>query len=316
MTLISTPEDLSAICRRLAEVAHAPSTCGATWNFTKKCASVGAVLRGEGLAMVDDIDLIAAIYDASIEPSGWSEVIKRIAEATKSVGGVLNIRLATEEHALALHNIDPFYANAYAQFWHKHDGLAPLFATLAPGALRAATLITQTDSFKASAFSNEFVRPQGHADAVCVGLLRTPKAVEYLLLPRSPNALCMEPEQWKLLESLAPHLKRPAAIQDLLARKAATSDSLGAVVAASGFAVFLLTGDCRVVFANAKAEDLVRRGMGLRYERGQLAAANPTLTHRLPVCARSRARRCGPRGPKAILAGQSSSAAAKIARRF
>jgi DNA-binding CsgD family transcriptional regulator len=47
-----------------------------------------------------------------------------------------------------------------------------------------------------------------------------------------------------------------------------------------------LTGDCRVVFANAKAEDLVRHGMGLRYEHGRLAATNPTLTARLHALAR------------------------------
>ena len=97
----------------------------------------------------------------------------------------------------------------------------------------------------------------------------------------------MEPAEWHLLETLAPHLQRAAAIHDLLARTRATANSLGAAVAAAGFAVFLLTEDCRVVFANAKAEDLVRRQMGLRYERGQLAAASPALTARLHALARA-----------------------------
>jgi DNA-binding CsgD family transcriptional regulator len=240
--------------------------------------------------MARETDLIAVIYDASVEPSGWKEVIKRVAEATKSISGALGIRLHAAEHALAQHNIDPVYVNAFVQFWYKDDGLSPLIASLAPGELRAGTHITHADSFRASAFFNEFLRPQGVASLVCVGLLRTPRALEYLALQRSPAAICMEPEQWKLLETLAPHLKRAAAIQDLLARTAATTHSLGAVVAASGFAVFLLTGDCRVVFANAKAEDLVRRGLGLRYERGQLAAANPALTHRLHALAREAVR--------------------------
>ena len=34
--------------------------------------------------MADDADLIAAIYDAIIDPSRWDEVVKRIVEATKS----------------------------------------------------------------------------------------------------------------------------------------------------------------------------------------------------------------------------------------
>ena len=50
-----------------------------------------------------------------------------------------------------------------------------------------------------------------------------------------------------------------------------------------------MTGDCRVVFANAKAEDFARRGMGLRYERGRLAATSPALTARLHALARKAA---------------------------
>jgi hypothetical protein len=44
--------------------------------------------------MAGDTDIIAAIYDAIIEPSGWDEVVKRIVEATKSVSGGLYIQQA------------------------------------------------------------------------------------------------------------------------------------------------------------------------------------------------------------------------------
>jgi len=40
-----------------------------------------------------DGDLIAAIYDAVIEPSRWDEVVKRIVEATKSHSGSGSRRL-------------------------------------------------------------------------------------------------------------------------------------------------------------------------------------------------------------------------------
>jgi DNA-binding CsgD family transcriptional regulator len=77
-----------------------------------------------------------------------------------------------------------------------------------------------------------------------------------------------------------------AVIQDLLSRERAAKESLGAAVAAAGFAAFLLTGDCRVLFANAKAEDFIQRGIGLRYERGRLVATSPGLTARLHALAR------------------------------
>ncbi|MBA2704538.1 MAG: LuxR family transcriptional regulator, partial [Blastocatellia bacterium] len=103
----------------------------------------------------------------------------------------------------------------------------------------------------------------------------------------------MEPREWHLLETLAPHLQRAAAVHALLARTRATANSLSA---AAGFAVFVLTGDSRVLFANSKAEDLVRRQTGLRYERGQLAAMTPALTHRLHALARAGSRPGGAEG--------------------
>jgi hypothetical protein len=57
--------------------------------------------------MAGDTDIIAAIYDAIIEPSGWNEVVKRIVEATKSVSGGLYIQQADAAHLSATCNVDP-----------------------------------------------------------------------------------------------------------------------------------------------------------------------------------------------------------------
>ena len=60
-------------------------------------------------------DLIAAIYDAIIEPSGWGGVVTRIVDATKSVSGGLHIQQSDAVHLSALCNTDPFFANAFVQ---------------------------------------------------------------------------------------------------------------------------------------------------------------------------------------------------------
>ncbi len=204
------------------------------------------------------------------------------------MSGGISIR-ADAAHLTALFNVDPFYVDEYVQTYYKRNPFSAQEVTVAPGEIRTGTRITQNDSFKASTIYNEYMRPQGWADFVAVGLVRKPNATGYLALHRSPDAIWVEPAEWHLLETLAPHLQRAAAIHDLLSQTQATTDSLGTAVAAAGFAVFLLTGDCRVVFANAKAEDLVRHGMGLRYEHGRLAATSPALTARLQALARQSA---------------------------
>jgi len=141
---------------------------------------------------------------------------------------------------------------------------------------------TQTETFKASAYYHEFVRPQGWASLVVAGLAHTPDSFALLALTRSPRAVWLEPAERDLLEAVAPHLARAARVHMLLARSRATANALSA---ATGFAVFLLSATYRVLFANREAEELVRAQAGLRYERGHLAAVKPALTHRLEALA-------------------------------
>jgi PAS domain-containing protein len=229
-------------------------------------------------------DLIASIYDAVIDPSRWDEVVRRIVEDTKSMSGNLVLQQAHAASLTALYNVEPSLADAYAKTYYN-----PLRTPqwgIPPGKVRECSY-TQTESFKASAYYDEFVRPQGWVNLVVTGLARTPDSFALLALTRSPEAASMEPAEWHLLETLAPHLRRAAELHALLGRARATTEQLGAAVAATGFAVFLLSGTCRILFANREAEELVRTHMGLRYEGGRLAAANPALTRRLQALARA-----------------------------
>jgi hypothetical protein len=226
-------------------------------------------------------DLVATIYDTLIDPSGWEAAIKRIVAATNSASGALIFHQADAIHFTALCDIDPFYADAYVQTYAKISPLAVEAATIAPGEVRTGTRITQTAAFRASAFYNEFARPQGWVDVVRIGLQRAPGVAGRLVLHRSPKAIWVEPAQWQLLESLAPHLGRAAAVHEILCRARAGMNAIGVADEAAGFAVFLLTKDCHVLFANAKGEDLLQRKLGLRYERGRLETTTIGATMRL-----------------------------------
>ncbi len=232
-------------------------------------------------------ELIAAIYDTIADPSGWGAAVQRIVRATNSCSGALIADRGCAANMTVLCNVDPFYADAYARTYRKINPLAPVTAaTLVAGKVQGDSHITKTDSFRASAFYNEFCRPQGWADFVEIGVLRAPNKYAVLVLTRSPDAIWVEPPEWHLLETLAPHLQRVASVHELIAGATAATQSLGAAVAAAGFAVFLLTEDCLVLFANPKAEDLVRRRAGLRYEGRRLMAATPALSQCLHALAR------------------------------
>jgi hypothetical protein len=225
--------------------------------------------------MAHKTGLIAAIYDASLEPSGWEDILRRIAEATKSTGAVLlehEIDPASRQIGGAgvssLWNIDPAYADAFVKTYSKINPLNQAALAIAPGEVLAATFITQTREFRATRFYNEFLRPQNCADCVGIGLSRTSIVSQLLSFHRPPGAVAMEPARYRLLESLAPHLARAVQIQNRLWRAGAISGALGAAFAAVGFAIFILGADCQVLFANAKAEALVRAAAAVGRNRG------------------------------------------------
>jgi DNA-binding CsgD family transcriptional regulator len=245
-------------------------------------------LPAQGPGMADETELIAAIYDAVIDlPDGGcrqahrcgNELIQRQPSSSPDqCGKLLGTLQCRSCHCRCLRpNLSP-----------RRPLNTPAWS-VAPGEVRECSY-TQTGSFKASVYYDEFVRPQGWVNLVVTGLVRAPTASALLALTRSPGAAFVEPAEWHLLKTLASHLQRTAVLHALLARERATTEQLGAVVAAAGFAVFLLTRNCRILFANPKAEDLLRHQMGLRHVHGQLAADTPALTHRLEALARAGSR--------------------------
>jgi hypothetical protein len=89
--------------------------------------------------MAAETDLIAAIYDAIIDPSRWDEVVRRIVGATKSFSGNLVLQQAGAGSLTALYNVDPVVADAYAQTYHKNDPLRTPAWSIAPGEVRDCT---------------------------------------------------------------------------------------------------------------------------------------------------------------------------------
>jgi len=63
----------------------------------------------------------------------WDEVVRRIVEATGSVSGGLYIQMADAAHLSALCNADPFYADAFVQYYHKINPVNAIAAVVAPG---------------------------------------------------------------------------------------------------------------------------------------------------------------------------------------
>ena len=74
--------------------------------------------------MADESDLIAAIYDAIIDPSRWDEVVKRIVEATKSVSGGLSHSAGRCGAAVGNVQFRSLLCRSYVQTYAQNNPLA------------------------------------------------------------------------------------------------------------------------------------------------------------------------------------------------
>lgn len=232
-------------------------------------------------------EILTAIYDAVLEPSRWDEVVGRIVAATNSVSGSIAIRRSGSIHLSAIHNMDPFYLDLYAKNFYNRNPLDTLKDSLSPGQIRSYTKVTQSRTFKSSAYFNEFIHPQGWGDGVISCLARGQTASGYFGIIRSPDRMLVEPAEWNLLETVVPHLQRAVEVQRLLLRATTIADSLGQAFTAAGFGVLLVSGDCGVLFGNAKAEEHIRRRVGLGYARGRLVATDRVVNQRLQALVRA-----------------------------
>ncbi|MFN4096963.1 MAG: hypothetical protein ACK4GG_09365, partial [Sphingomonas sp.] len=128
--------------------------------------------------------MIAAIYDAAIEPERWPAVLQLLSDALAMKTGVISlIDLTTGEALLAAsHGFDddwldrlPHYEADLVAIWGGEERIAglsldepALLSRVNPSALREDS----TDRFH-----REFHQPQGFIDAVAVGLKRDERAI-------------------------------------------------------------------------------------------------------------------------------------------
>jgi DNA-binding CsgD family transcriptional regulator len=229
----------------------------------------------------ESAEILASIYDAVLDPSRWDEVVGRIVRATNSVSGTLAVHQADSIHLSSTYNIDPVYLDDYAKNWHKKNPLDIFKDSVSPGELTAYTPITQSDTFKASPYFNEFIDPQGWSDGAIACLGRGHASAGFFGIIRSPKKIWVEPADWHLLETLVPHLQRAAEVQQLLSRSMVVTASLSQAFTAAGFGIFLVAADCRILFSNERAEILLRRRIGLRYCVGRLMATDRVANERL-----------------------------------
>ncbi len=167
--------------------------------------------------MVDNTDLIAAIYDAGVDFGQWPTVLDRLAEILEASAGCLVTQsLATTKGKMLVVRVDPEFGQLYDDYYCSKN-LLPYRAAKPPlGACLTDRMLIRPEEFFRTEFFNDYMKPWGFHSVLKTHVFRRGDFEIYVSFGRSPAFGEWESEHLNLLRRFVPHLQRAIAVNSIL----------------------------------------------------------------------------------------------------
>jgi DNA-binding CsgD family transcriptional regulator/PAS domain-containing protein len=222
--------------------------------------------------------VVSRIYDCALNPEGWSDTLALIAQLMDAAYATISLADTNQYNAvMAAHSPwDP----QMLQLVNDEYGVegVPGLREIVFGDLDMpqSTLNQMSeDEFQQSRFYQDWVRPQKLRDACVMKFAQTSTRLGVVAATtRASRDIITAPER-QFMQLISPHLRRAALIGDLLDQARVTSSLYQQTLAALATPVILTDRAGKVLFANARADELLVQGKGLKVANGLLASATP-----------------------------------------
>lgn len=198
--------------------------------------------------------LVGEIYDATLDPSLWRPVLRKICAFVPSVSGHIFIQDANNRYANAIFDwgIDPVYFQSYLEKYARLNPFFPAAFFCEEGKIFSGYDIVPQAQFRRTRFYREWVEPQGVSNTLGAILDKSATSCAVLSLPQARDSPLSEAILARA-RLVVPHIRRAVLIGKAFdLQKAAVADFAATVDALAG-AIFLLDAQGRVVHANRGA---------------------------------------------------------------
>ena len=209
--------------------------------------------------------LIADMYDATLEPGRWSEVLARIVAFVGGHGGCLLAKDPTSREIDAhwQTGVEPHYMRLYNETYSKIGPVASLtFGDV--GQIVSVPEVVPYDEFRRSRFYIEWAEPQGWVDVAVAVLDKTASGWGLLGVSRNASNGMVDDEMRRRLSLVVPHVRRALRIGRAMERRQADAATFADVLDRLSAGLLLLDAQGRIVHTNAAADDMLRDGRLLR----------------------------------------------------
>jgi DNA-binding CsgD family transcriptional regulator len=224
--------------------------------------------------------LLDLLYDAALDPHRWPAFLGALPSPFGSAVGVLHSYDVATATTPVFHQFgdDPAFNSSYVEHFHRINPYPPArLETLPVGKVVCASELLAPEIVERTEFYADFMKPRGiTTDHMGASLHNDGERVALLTICPHESVFCKNRETYtRRFALLVPHLMRAVEINRVMAATYTAERAFEAGLDALRLAAFIVDGTGRLLLANRKAEDLLRRDSVLCTDRSKrLRAAN------------------------------------------
>ena len=227
--------------------------------------------------------ILASLHEAALDREVWSTATGLIDDALRTHGSCMVFGDGTSDEDARIYfawcimrgQRNPELERAYFEDYWRRDERVPRMRHLPDGQLFHNTELYTKEELKTSAAYNELLARHHGGNAIVVRL-DGPDDTRIVWVVNDPiDGDRWSSDQLKFIRYLLPHIRQTVHMQQALAGAGALGASHGQLLDTTGLGIVQLDARARIVAANDRARDLLRRGEALFDEHGFLHARMP-----------------------------------------
>ncbi len=231
-------------------------------------------------------ELIGAIYDCAIEPDRWDQTLDDIRDFLVCANSTLYVYDTTTgtQRLSKVTGVEPHWQKLMIEYG---DHVSEIYNHVGDAMTRPIDKIfvlrreLPEEILRSNFYFMNWAVPQGIDDLMQLTLMRESRRISALAMGRYAKDGRITDDDVRLLQLLAPHLRRAVRISDLIDMRTLEAGALGGVLDTIAAAIFLVGESGAILHANRSAQQMLDDGHPLRENAGRIHASKPVITSRL-----------------------------------
>ncbi len=240
--------------------------------------------RPEQVGGIELLDLVGNIYQAGLEPDLWPQVLKQISTTFEAdLACIYTPSVSRAEQAIYLtHNFAESTQAAYSAYYHQLDAwtLSALeMGIYNQGLVAFGEQLIPSPALHRTEFYHDFLKPGGMEWIVTTALFdghvdpNTPAT--HMTFTRHADHAAFEPTHARLIDQLAPHVRRALITHWRLTEAQQHSNLQATALYRAGYGLILTDPEGKVMHLSPLAEKHLQAAEGLSIQAGCLHAMHP-----------------------------------------